>query len=156
MEVTAKALQSAPNFFVGAADMPSAARNERWLGGLRAKIAAGARFIQTQLCYDMDLVAGYAEILREENLTDDLYVLIGNGPLASAKSAIWMRDNLYGVAMPDAIIERLDQAADAKAEGAKICIEQVEAMRDIAGVAGVHLMAPINTASIPAVVRALI
>lgn len=155
----AKALQSKPNFFIGAADLPSAAnlpnpeRNQRWLKGLRGKVAAGARFIQTQLCYDTDLVARYAAVLADEGLAGELHILIGNGPLASAKSAIWMRDNLFGVAMPDAVIARLDQAGDAKAEGVKICIEQVEAMTAIAGVSGVHLMAPINTASIPAVVR---
>jgi len=152
VEVVDKSLASKPYFFVGAADMPSGERNEAWLKGLRNKIASGAKFIQTQLCYDMDLVARYAAILQDEGITDQVHVLIGNGPLPSVKSAIWMRDNLFGVAMPDEVIARLDQAADAKAEGVKICVEQAEAMSEIAGISGVHLMAPINTASIPAVI----
>jgi methylenetetrahydrofolate reductase (NADPH) len=150
--MTAKALQTPAQFFIGAADLPSAERNEGWLKGLRSKIAAGAKFVQTQLCYDMDLVARYVDILRDEGLSDDFYLLIGNGPLASARSAIWMRDNLFGVAMPDAVINRLDQAADAKAEGVRICAEQIEAMIALPGISGVHLMAPINTAAIPVVV----
>ena len=150
--VAARDLQSRPEFFIGAADMPSAVPDERWLAGLRAKINAGATFIQTQLCYDVDLITKYAAILRDEGLTEHIHVLIGNGPLPSVKSAIWMRDNLFGVAMPESVIERLDRSADAKAEGIDICVEQIEAMSSIEGISGVHLMAPINTQSIPAVV----
>ena len=52
-----------------------------------------------------------------------------------------MRENLYGVEVPDTIVQRLEDAADAKSEGRRICIELMEQMRDIAGVDGVHLMA---------------
>jgi methylenetetrahydrofolate reductase (NADPH) len=152
-EVIAKTLPSKPDFFIGAADMPNGERNEAWLKGLHNKVASGAKFVQTQLCYDMELVARYASILQAEGIVDQLHVLIGNGPLPSVKSALWMRDNLYGVAMPDEIIDRLDRAEDAKAEGVRICIEQAEAMSAIPGISGVHLMAPVNTVSIPAVIR---
>jgi methylenetetrahydrofolate reductase (NADPH) len=147
-----KRIDGTPNFFVGAADMPAAERGDRWPSGLNEKRAGGAKFCQTQLCYDMDVVRKYGEILVEDGYAADLSFLIGSGPLPSARSAIWMRDNLWGVVMPDAVIERLEGADDPKAEGVKICIEQLQEMSEMPGIAGVHLMAPINTSSIPAVI----
>ena len=80
-------------------------------------------------------------------------MMIGIGPLASARSARWMRDNLFGVIVPDEIIERLEQAADAKAEGGRICAELMQQLNEIPGVAGVHLMAPGNFAGIPGAIE---
>ncbi|MBT4905373.1 MAG: methylenetetrahydrofolate reductase, partial [Rhodospirillaceae bacterium] len=69
------------------------------------------------------------------------FLLPGMGPIRSAKSARWMRDNLWGVIMPDEIISRLEAAKDESAEGRSICIEMIEQMREIDGVSGVHIMA---------------
>ena len=143
-----------PKFFLGAADTPTATADEKWSSGLHLKIGAGAQFIQTQLCYDMDVIRQYAKLLVDEGFTEKLFFLIGNGPLVSAKSAIWMRDNLWGVIIPDDIIERLEKADDAQAEGIRICIDQMQEMADMPEIAGVHLMAPINTGSIPEVIEA--
>ena len=38
-------------------------------------------------------------------------------------------------------LERLEKAADKPAEGIKICVEQIQQLREIEGVAGIHLMA---------------
>jgi len=143
-----------PQFFVGAADTPTAEANEKWITDLRSKIKVGAQFIQTQLCYDMDIVRGYAALLQEKEFSEHLFVLIGNGPLLSAKSAVWMRDNLFGVAMPDSVIQRLEDADDPKQEGIKLCVDQMAEMAEIPGISGVHLMAPVNTSSIPEVIAA--
>jgi methylenetetrahydrofolate reductase (NADPH) len=149
-----KSLPAPVPFFVGAADMPQAERSDSWANALAGKIAAGARFVQTQLCYDIDMLRGYGQILVAEGFSQQVHVLVGNGPLLSARSAIWMRDNLFGVAMPDAVIKRLEDADDPKAEGINICVEQLQALAEIDGISGVHLMAPINTASIPAAIAA--
>lgn len=138
-----------PNFFVGAADMPTAEATDRWRDGLRAKIDAGARFLQTQVCYDLDVVRRYAALLRAEGFADSVSVLISNGPLASARSAIWMRENLWGVLIPDDIVARLEQADDPKAEGIEICREQILAVAEIPGIAGAHMIAPTNPTSVP-------
>ena len=53
-----------------------------------------------------------------------------------------MRDNLYGVIIPDVIIERMEQATDAKAESGRICAELMQQLNEIPVVAGAHLMAP--------------
>ena len=68
------------------------------------------------------------------------YFLIGLGPFASAKSAKWMNDNLFGVEVPDEIVKRLEQSKDAKDESKKICLELIESFKEIKGVNGVHLM----------------
>jgi methylenetetrahydrofolate reductase (NADPH) len=90
----------------------------------------------------MDLLRRYFERLREHGLTDNLYFLVGLGPLRSAESAKWMRDKLWGTIMPDGIIRRLEAARDPRHEGISICAELIQDARDIDGIAGVHLMAP--------------
>ena len=153
VEPNTKAIDTPPKFFVGAADMPTPERDEKWIAGLRKKQACGAQFIQTQLNYDMDIVRKYGQILVEEGFAEHMFFLIGNGPLPSSRSAFWMRDNLWGVVVPDEIIDRLDQANDPKEEGIKICAEQLQEMAEMPGVAGAHLMAPINVSSIPAAIE---
>ena len=78
---------------------------------------------------------------RDMGLDKRCFILVGVGPLASAKAARWMRANVAGVHIPDAVIARLDRAADQKAEGKRICIEMIQELREEPGVAGVHVMA---------------
>ena len=75
-------------------------------------------------------------------ITQKVFVLMGIGPLASARQATWIRDNLPGSIIPDAVIARLEGAADPKAEGRAICAELMQALKATPGVAGVHLMGP--------------
>ena len=65
---------------------------------------------------DIEVVRRYMARLVDNGIADRVFMMIGIGPLASARSARWMRDNLHGVIVPDAIIERLDHAADPKAD----------------------------------------
>jgi methylenetetrahydrofolate reductase (NADPH) len=82
-----------------------------------------------------------------------LPMLIGISPLRSAKSARWMREKLFGTIIPDAFIERMEAAADPGAEGRRICLELMDEMATIPGVAGVHLMSPGNEPAIADVIR---
>ena len=86
--------------------------------------------------------------LREAGVTERAFFIIGIGPLASAKSARWMRENLFGVSIPDHVIARLEHSDDQAAEGRRICRELIRGMRGIEGVAGAHLMSPIGVKSI--------
>ncbi|MBT5944115.1 MAG: methylenetetrahydrofolate reductase [Rhodospirillaceae bacterium] len=130
-----------PNLFLGIADTPiEPARN--WKPDrLLEKIQTGAQFAQMQFCFDIGVLTRYVARLRDHGVTDRLFLLPGMGPIRSAKSARWMRDNLWGVIMPDEIISRLEAAKDESAEGRSICIEMIEQMREIDGVSGVHIMA---------------
>ncbi|HEX7006594.1 MAG TPA: methylenetetrahydrofolate reductase [Alphaproteobacteria bacterium] len=142
-----------PQLFIGAADLPIDPPAGWKAEGLKAKADAGARFVQTQFCFDMEIVRRYAAALRDLGLTERLYILIGIGPLSSAKSARWMRQNLYGTTIPDAIIDRMEQAKDPKAEGTRICVELLQQLVEIPGIAGAHLMAPLNEAAVPAAIE---
>lgn len=143
-------IKSAPNFFIGGADTPMDPADERWKpDGLLGKVDSGAGFFQTQFCFDVDMVRKYAAGLVGHGITEHAGVLIGIGPLASAKSARWMRENLWGTTIPDALIDRLDAAEDQKAEGTAICAELIAAYAEIEGIAGVHLMAPLGVDEVP-------
>ena len=79
-------------------------------------------------------------------------MLIGVAPIHSARSARWMKEKLFGTIIPDAFIERLEKAADPKKEGRAICVEVLRELAAIPGVAGAHVMAPMNFAEIPAAI----
>ncbi|MGB3743487.1 MAG: methylenetetrahydrofolate reductase, partial [Xanthobacteraceae bacterium] len=119
---------------------------------LKGKVAAGARFAQTQFCMDAGVLRRYMARLAEAGVVPGLAMLIGVNPLRSAKSAAWMKNHLFGTIIPDAVITRLEGATDQAAEGRRICIEYIEEISEIPGVAGVHVMAPGNDAAVPEVI----
>lgn len=149
-----RAIDSPPRFFIGAADTPTDPPPGWRPDGLRRKLEAGAQFVQTQLCFDLALVRRWAARLAEHGLTDRLHVLVGTGPLASARSARWMREKLWGVAIPNPVIARMDEAADPRAEGIAICAELLRGLAETPGVAGAHLMAPAGLGGIAPAVEA--
>ena len=135
-------LSSSPEFFIGVADSPVEPGADWRPVALAAKQAAGARFVQTQYCYDPGLLSRYLERLEEFGLLDKLYFLVGLGPLPSAQAARRMREKLPGTVIPEGLIRRLEAARDQRLEGTVICAELIQQVREINGVAGVHLMAP--------------
>ncbi len=100
------------------------------------------------------IVRRYVGALDKAGITKQLAILIGVNPLRSAKSAAWMKSHLFGTIIPDAFIERMEKAADPEREGMRICVELIEELSTIPGVAGVHIMAPGNDAAIPEVIAA--
>ncbi len=144
----------APNLFLGAADTPMDPPDDWAPDGLTAKADAGAQFVQTQFCFDIDILGRYMARLIDAGITERLHFIIGMGPMASAKSARWMRDNLWGVIIPDHLIERLEGAGDQKAEGHKICVELIQQLGEIEGVAGTHVMAIRQEEAIPEILAA--
>ena len=137
-----RAINPAPDFFIGGADTPHDPAAGWQPTGLLGKIEAGADFVQTQFCFDLEVARRYLARLSDAGIPERLKILIGIGPIPSVRSARWMNENLFGVAVPDAVIDRLEKAADAKAEGRRICIELMHGLREIPGVSGVHIMAP--------------
>ena len=137
-----RALEHPARFCIGAADTPFRPPPEWRPERLEDKIRAGVAFVQTQFCFQPGVTRRYFERLAEFDIPGRLPILVGVGPLVSARSARWLNDNLYGVSVPDAIIRRLETAADPPAEGLAICAELIDEYRELPGVAGVHLMAP--------------
>jgi 5,10-methylenetetrahydrofolate reductase len=151
-----------PRFFVGAAAAPFADPIAFRPYRLAKKVQAGADFIQTQLVYDVAAFADFMEKVRALGLHQQTYILAGVGPLKSPGMARYMKDSVPGILVPDEMIGRMTEAgapwagkakdeltaddkkartAAWKAEGIKICIELIAQLRQIEGVAGVHLMA---------------
>jgi methylenetetrahydrofolate reductase (NADPH) len=135
------------NLVLGAADVPVDPPPGWDPKGLRAKAAAGADFVQTQFCMDIGVVRRYAARLLEVGIR--IPVLIGVAPIPSARSARWMREKLFGTLIPEAIVDRLERSPDPKREGRRICVEVLQQLAETPGVAGAHVMAPMNFAEIP-------
>ncbi len=139
------------DLFLGAADVPVDPPPDWEPKGLRAKAAAGADFIQTQFCMDTRVVRRYAARLLDLGIR--LPILVGVAPIPSARSARWMREKLFGTLIPDAIVERLEGAGDPRREGRRICVEVLQELAETPGIAGAHVMAPMNFAEIPAAIE---
>ena len=146
-------LDSPPHVFLGAAANPFVAPFDYRPQRLAKKAAAGAQFIQTQYCFDVARLKTYMQIAGDLGLHEKLFMLIGVGPLASARTAQWMRKNVPGVHIPDAIIKRLEGADDQKAEGISLCVELIQEVQEIEGVNGVHIMAYKQEHKVPEIVR---
>jgi methylenetetrahydrofolate reductase (NADPH) len=142
-----------PDYFIACADAPVDPAPDWTPKSLLKKIEAGAQFAQTQFCMDTGVVRRYMQRLADHGVTEKLKFLIGVAPLSSARSAKWMKENLFGTIIPDAFVERMEKAEDPKKEGQKIAIEVLHELSEIPGVSGSHLMAPLNEAAIPGVIE---
>jgi methylenetetrahydrofolate reductase (NADPH) len=142
------------DFFLGGADNPIDPPPGWEPKSLAGKLAAGAQFVQTQFCMDAGVVRRYVARLAEHGIAGKAALIIGVVPLRSVKSARWIKEKLYGAIIPDALIARLEAAADPAAEGRRICLDLVRELADIPQVAGAHVMAPNNEAAVPDLIRA--
>lgn len=139
--LSGRKLDVPPRVFVGAAENPFAPPYEFRPQRLLKKWQAGAEFIQTQYCFDVPRLQAFMQRVRDLGLPEKLFILVGVGPLRSAKIAEWMRANVPGVHIPDAVVARLRGAQKPAREGKQLCVEIIQQVRAIPGVAGVHVMA---------------
>jgi methylenetetrahydrofolate reductase (NADPH) len=130
-----------PRVFLGAAANPFMPPYDFRPIRLAKKIEAGAQFIQTQYCFDVDRLKQFMARVCDMGLHRKAFILVGVGPLASARAAEWIRRNVPGVLIPDTIVDRLAGSKNQKQEGKRICIEMIQQVRNIKGVSGVHVMA---------------
>jgi len=134
------ALAEPPRYLIGVADSPLA---EPYAPAkLESKLDAGADFVMTQIAYDLDRLAAWADTMRPRGLFERAHVLIGVTPLQSARQARFMDEKLYGVHVPPSTIAALEAAGeDAPAVGMELTTELVAGIRGIDGVTGIHVMA---------------
>ena len=130
-----------PRVFIGAAANPFGDPFAFRVIRLAKKVKAGADFIQTQCVYDMERFKSWMEQVYDRGLHEKTYILAGITPLKSVRMAEYMRDNVAGLTVPDHLIDRLRNAEDPKEEGQKIAIEQIQEIKGIPGISGVHIMA---------------
>ena len=136
-------LEVPPRFFLGGAANPFVPPYDYRPLRLAKKVEAGADFIQTQYCFDLPRFRQFMQSVRDLGLNERVFILAGVGPLRSAKAAEWMRAKVPGVVIPDEIIARLKGVPPEKQreEGKRICVELIQALQEINGVCGVHVMA---------------
>ena len=129
-----------PRYLIGVADVPLARDYDP--SRLESKLDAGGDFVMTQISYDAEALASWADEMRPRGLFERAKVIVGITPLRSATQARFMDEKLPGVSVPAAMIRALDAAGDdAPAVGLELVVPLVAAIRRIAGVAGIHVMA---------------
>lgn len=132
-----------PEMFVGAAANPFADPFEIRVPRLAKKIAAGAEFIQTQCIYNLDKFEEWMKLARDRGLTEKVYILAGMTPMKSAGMARYMKNRVPGMDVPDELVKRLSDTPKEKQaeEGITICVEAIQRLKEVEGVAGFHVMA---------------
>ncbi len=138
-----KNLEGAPKFFIGCAVNPFADPFEIRVPRLKMKVMAGADFVQTQCIYNMEKFRTYLDLAKKEGLHEKVKILAGVTPLKSAGMAKFMKKMVAGMDIPDAVIKRIaDEPKEKQAEkGIEMCIEQIQELKEMEGIAGIHVMA---------------
>lgn len=113
---------------------------DRDFSSLLARAGAGARFLQTRPCFDIELLQNYMQHMVEEKITWNYAIIASIAPLPSAATARWLVKNIRGAIIPPEIIERLEKAADPEQEGIKICAELIREISEVPGISGVNLL----------------
>jgi methylenetetrahydrofolate reductase (NADPH) len=143
MFLSGRKLSVSPQFFLGAASNPFAPPYDWRPERLSKKIAAGAQFIQTQYCFDVDRFRSFMQRIRDLGIDEKVFIIVGVGPLRSDRAAEVMRMKVPGIHFPDEVIERLRKIPKERKqeEGKRICVEIIQQVLEIDGVSGVHVMA---------------
>ena len=148
-----RTLTTPPDWFIGASANPFVPPHADRLDNLEKKILAGARFIQTQFCFDVPAFERFMQALRARGLHQQAHILVGVGTLGNARALQWMAQHVPGVHVPTEVIERVGAASDPRAEGQRLCLETIERLRQIDGVAGVHVMGHKNEATLAEIIQ---
>jgi methylenetetrahydrofolate reductase (NADH) len=151
--LSGRRISHAPRVLLGAAENPFAPPIEWRAQRLAKKVAAGAQFLQTQYCYDVPLLKAFMRRIEDLGLLGQVFVLVGVGPLRSAKAAEWMRTHVPGLHIPDAVIARLKGAADAARAGRDLCVDLIQEIRAVTGVSGIHMMAYRQEEAVPEIIE---
>ena len=152
--LSGRKLENQPDLFLGAASNPFAPPFDFRPFRLQKKIEAGCQFIQTQYCFDIPRLKSFMETARDLGLDKQCHILVGVGPLKSAATAEWITKNVPGVVIPDETIGLLRRTPKESQiqEGKKICIDIINQVRSIKGIAGVHIMAYLLDHLVPEIV----
>jgi methylenetetrahydrofolate reductase (NADPH) len=129
-----------PNLFLGATINPFVPPYLDRISNLEMKVEAGAQFIQTQFCFDVEPFIKFMREVRARELHKRCAIIVGVGTLSTAKALRRMAEYVPGISIPEAVTSRIARAPDQRAEGKKILIETIRRLTEIEGVAGVHLM----------------
>jgi 5,10-methylenetetrahydrofolate reductase len=149
-----RSISPAPEFFIGGAANPFAPPYDYRPLRLAKKVEAGARFVQTQLIYNVERFKRYMARVRDLGLHEKVYIMAGVGPVKSVGGARFMATKVAGMEVPEEIVARMEKTPKAAQpeEGIRICVEIIEQVREIPGVRGVHIMAVHWAEAVPEIV----
>ncbi len=152
-QVGGEAVKDPPKVYLGCAENPFATPYEFRASRLGKKVAAGADFCQTQAIFDMGMFEKWMDEVRSRGIDKKIHILAGVIPMKSAGAARYMKNKVPGMIVPNEIVDRMKNAKDAKEEGIKLCIEQIEHLKTVKGVHGVHIMAVAWEEIVPKIVE---
>ncbi|HIH77169.1 MAG TPA: methylenetetrahydrofolate reductase [Methanomassiliicoccales archaeon] len=134
-------LPEPPQLYLGAAANPFADPFEFRAARLAKKADAGAQFVQTQCVLDLERFKKFMSLVVEKGLHERVHIIAGVIPLRSHKAALFMRNKVAGMSVPDELVDRLRKASDPKEEGIRSCVEMMNELLSVKGVHGVHITA---------------
>jgi 5,10-methylenetetrahydrofolate reductase len=152
-QVGGEIIKDPPKTYLGCAENPFATPYEFRASRLAKKVAAGADFCQTQVIFDMGMFEKWMDEVRARGLDKKIHVLAGVMPMKSAGAARYMKNKVPGMIVPNDIVDRMKNAKDPKEEGIKLCVEQIEHLKTLKGVHGVHIMAVAWEEMVPKIVE---
>ncbi len=120
---------------------------------LAERSASGAQFLQTQLCFNTDILREYMRRLVDTRMTWKYSVVISLAAIPSAVTARWLKQNMSDSRIPEKVVKRLEGAANAEQEGVTICAELMQEIAEIPGVSGINLMTMGNADHLAAAIQ---
>jgi methylenetetrahydrofolate reductase (NADPH) len=140
--VSGPKLSVRPRYFIGCAENPFASEKERRIERLKAKVEAGAQFVQTQYVFDVPALGRWMQQVRDLGLNQHCGVIASVGPIRSLK-ALDLLSNLPGVYIPDEVRQRVQSTPAERLEqdAIDLCSETIRGLRQMPGIDGVHIIA---------------
>lgn len=120
---------------------------------ITAKTKAGANFIQTQPCFDIEILTAYIKHLISHRVTHSVSIVASTIPLTSHDHAMTLIEERTHLRIPPSILARLKEATNPEKAGIEICAEFVQKVAEIPGVSGVHLCGTESLDTIATVLR---
>ncbi|HET7235578.1 MAG TPA: methylenetetrahydrofolate reductase [Actinomycetota bacterium] len=153
--LSGRPLTRPPTFLVGAVENPFAPPLEFRPMRLGKKIEAGAEFVQTQICFNVEKMRLFMARCGELGLLDHVWVIAGVFIPRSGLATRYLRDHVPGIDVPESLLERMEagSAPEQRRAGIEVALEVLDLVRQIPGVAGVHLMTINNEEAIPTVLE---
>lgn len=142
-------LPSNNDFLIGGVVTPFSPKQGWPAKNLSEKIDAGANFMITHTCLNMELISTYMKRLVATKLLRNMHLIVGIAILKSPEDAKWLRENRPNVMIPADAVERLEKANEPEKEGIKMCAENLETLSKIPGISGAHIIASNTVLNIP-------
>ncbi|MGH3932731.1 MAG: methylenetetrahydrofolate reductase [Pseudonocardiaceae bacterium] len=141
--LSGRRIDPAPRWLIGTVENPFSPPTSFRARRLAKKVAAGAEFAQTQFVFDLGTFERFMADVRDLGVDGHCGIIAGVGPVRSLRALEFMRTKVPGIHIPDDMVRRLrgvtaDRVAE---EGMRICIEIIQRLTEIRGVAGAHVMA---------------